>query len=120
MSRDPSTWGQGPAASRPGDAGVQGQTKPPRTPRVVAIHVPDLSLQRIRRTALAADGDESRRRPLAVLDEGRVVCCDGEAAEAGVRPGMTAAQALGAMGRLELVTRDAAADRAALRAVAEA
>jgi protein ImuB len=80
---------------------------------VLALHLPDLPLQRLRR------GSE-RSGPVAILDEGRVACCDGDARAAGVRPGMTAAQALGALGRLTLVTIDPAGDRAALRALAEA
>lgn len=84
-----------------------------RAPRVLALHLPDLPLQRLRRGS-------ARARPVAILDEGRVVCCDREAHAAGVRPGMTAAQALGALGRLELVAIDPAGDRAALRALAEA
>lgn len=99
------------------------QTAQGCVPRVVAIHIPDLPLQRFHRRLQSADGDgEARheRRPIAILDEGRVACCDGEARTAGVRSGMTAAQALGALGRLQLVTLDAAADRAALRALAEA
>jgi protein ImuB len=81
---------------------------------VLALHLPDLPLQRFLRAS------EARPRPVAILDEGRVVCCDPEARSAGVRAGMTAAQALGAVGRLELATLDAAGDRAALRALAEA
>jgi protein ImuB len=89
----------------------------------VAIHIPDLALQRIHRSSLfAPEAGEAQheRRPVAVLDEGRVACCDEKAYAAGVRLGMTAAQALGAMGRLEMITLDPAADRAALRGVAEA
>jgi protein ImuB len=105
-------------------------------PRVVAIQIPELPLQRFLRCTVGSPLDSAasaagryaqgerevhaRRRPVAILDEGRVACCDEEARAAGVRPGMTAAQALGALGRLEMVTLDAAADRAALRAVAEA
>ena len=85
-----------------------------RAPRVLALHVPELPLQRLRRSSGA------RPRPVAILEEGRVVCCDGEARAAGVLAGMTAAQALGAHGQLELVPLDAAGDRAALRALAEA
>lgn len=110
--------------------------EPAGSPRVVAIHIPDLPLQRFRRCVLRPPFDSAvscgdrnaqgerdmspARRPVAILDEGRVACCDEEARAAGVRPGMTAAQALGALGRLETVTLNAAADRAALRAVAEA
>jgi protein ImuB len=85
-----------------------------RAPRVLALHLPDLPLQRLRRSS------DARGKSIAILDEGRVVCCDGEARAAGVLPGMTAAQALGALGQLALVPLDAAGDRAALRALAEA
>jgi protein ImuB len=85
--------------------------------RVVALHVPDLALQRVRRgRAPGADGD----RPLALVAEGRVVQCDGAARAAGVRAGATAAEALSACGRLALVAHDPAAERGALRALAEA
>ena len=82
--------------------------------RVVALHVPDLSLQRLRRGREAAD------RPVAIVDEGRIVQCDPAARAEGVRLGATAAEALSACGRLALVPLDAAADVKALRALAEA
>ena len=102
-----------------------------RAPRVLAIHIPDLPLQRLCRLrevgrlspaplGQPAFGGSGERRPIAVLDQGRVACCEEEARAAGVRPGMTAAQALGALGRLEMAPLDAAGDRAALRALAEA
>ena len=82
--------------------------------RVVALCIPELPLQRARR--LHTDGSG----PLAVVAEGRVIHCDAAAAAAGVRPGATVSEALAACGRLRLVALDPAADRAALRAVAEA
>ncbi|ACL65675.1 conserved hypothetical protein [Anaeromyxobacter dehalogenans 2CP-1] len=89
----------------------------PVAPRVVALQLPDLPLQRVLR------GRERAARGLAalvaVLEEGRVVCCTPAARAAGVRPGQSAAEALAACGRLETVVRDAAADLAALRALAE-
>lgn len=85
-------------------------------PRVLALVLPDLPLQRIRR---GRTGDAAER-PLAVLAEGRVLHRDGAAAAAGVRIGATAAEALAACGRLEAAPLDPAADRAALRALAEA
>ena len=85
-------------------------------PRVLAVHLPDLPVQRFRRAREpAAEGG----RPIAVMEEGCVVCCDGAARVAGVRPGMTAAEAHAACGRLATVPHDPAADRAALRALAE-
>jgi protein ImuB len=84
--------------------------------RVLALHLPDLPLQRLRR---GREGGVSGHRPVAVLEEGRVVCCDRAARAAGVRPGETAAEALAACGRLEAVIRDPAGDLAALRALAE-
>ncbi len=83
--------------------------------RVLALHLPGLPLQRLRR---AREGNAGER-PVAVLEEGRVVCCDAAARAAGVRAGGTAAEALAACGRLEVVNRDPAGDLAALRALAE-
>ncbi len=83
--------------------------------RVVAVFFPDLPLQRVRRSrTTTADG------PLAIVEAGRVVNRDPAAAAQGVRVGATAAEALAACGRLVLLQLDTAADRAALRAVAEA
>ena len=121
------------AGERPGD-GPEAESPPRargRAPRVLAIQVPDLPLQRLRRSREAGrlspaplpeptSPRPGERRPIAVLDEGRVVCCEEEGGAAGVRPGMTAAQALGALGRLEMVPLDASGDRAALCALAEA
>jgi len=123
MQPDARQGGPGPAPGR----GAAGRER--RAPRVLALHLPDLPLQRIRRSldSAACGGrppeDERHgpaRRPVAVLGEGRVSCCDAEARAAGVRPGMAAAEALGACGRLEMVPLDPAGDRAALRALAEA
>jgi protein ImuB len=83
---------------------------------VLALLVPALPLQRL----LRARGGRQPGRPLAILAEGRVVHCDAPARAAGVRPGQTAAEALSACGRLEGVPLDEAADRSALRALAEA
>ena len=91
-------------------------------PRVVAVHVPDLALQRVRRGRHAETPDTRRgaeERPLAVVAEGRVVCCDAAARAAGVRAGATVAEAHAACGRLHAVPQDPAAERAALRALAE-
>ena len=85
------------------------------SPRVLALCIPELPLQRLLRTRAG----EGRSRPVAILAAGRVVHCDVEALAAGVRPGQTPAEALAACGRLEGVALDAAADRAALRALAE-
>jgi len=112
----PATGPAGSAVDRVGASGAGSRAAVhPRGLRVLAVHVPDLPLQRIRRSL----GDPPGRRAIAVIDQGCVVCCDAAAAGAGVRPGMTAAQALGALGRLELVQLDGSADRAALRALAE-
>jgi protein ImuB len=89
-------------------------------PRVVALHVPDFPLQRVRRGREAAGAGPEEARPLAIVDEGRVLCCDPAARAAGVRPGASTGEALAACGRLALVPADAAAERAALRALAEA
>jgi protein ImuB len=88
----------------------------PGPPRVLALCVPELPLQRLARARVG----EARGRPLAVAAEGRVVHCDLAARAAGVRPGGTVAEAVAACGRLEVVPLDPAADRSALRALAEA
>ncbi|ABC81384.1 Y-family DNA polymerase [Anaeromyxobacter dehalogenans] len=87
----------------------------PAAPRVLALQLPDLPLQRVLRgRERAASG-----RGLAILEDGRVACCDAAARAAGVRAGQSAAEALAACGRLETVVRDPAADLVALRALAE-
>ncbi|HET7825311.1 MAG TPA: DNA polymerase Y family protein, partial [Anaeromyxobacter sp.] len=53
------------------------------------------------------------------MAEGRVVCCDDAACAAGVRAGAPIAAAVAACGRLLAVPQDLAAERAALRALAE-
>lgn len=89
----------------------------PSPPRLLALHLPDLPLQRIRRERGEGRGDG---RPLAVEQEGRIVCADALALDAGVRPGQTITEALAACGRIELVPHAPSADLAALRALAEA
>jgi protein ImuB len=86
-------------------------------PRVLALHLPDFPLQRLRR---AREPGANGARPLAIIEEGRVVCCDAAARAAGVRAGATAVEALAACGRLEGAARDRAAERSALQALAEA
>jgi protein ImuB len=85
----------------------------PTAPRVVALLLPDLPVQRLRRAR------EGEAPPLAIVEEGRVIACDPSARAAGVRLGMTAVEALAACGRAEVVPVDRVADRAALRALAE-
>ena len=88
---------------------------PPAGPRLLALWLPGLPLQRLAR-ARETSGD----RPVAVVEEGRVRCCDEAARAAGVRAGQTLAEALAACGPLLAVPHAPAADRAALRALAEA
>ncbi|MGC3998412.1 MAG: DNA polymerase Y family protein [Anaeromyxobacter sp.] len=90
--------------------------RPERTPRVLALHLPDLALQRLLRGRAR---EEAPGEGLAVLEDGRVLCCDAAARAAGVRRGMSAAEAHAACGRLATVQADRQADRAALRALAE-
>jgi protein ImuB len=85
-------------------------------PRVAALVVPDLPLQRLARSRERRDP----RRPLAIVADGRILCRDAAAAAEGVRCGATLAEALAACGRLEHADVDGEADRAALRALAEA
>ena len=95
--------------------------------RVLALHVPDLALQRVRRgrereaPAVLRQAQDGRieERPLAIVAEGRVVCCDDAAQAKGVRAGAPIAEALAACGRLLAVPQDPSAERAALRALAE-
>ncbi len=88
---------------------------PPAGPRLLALWLPGLPLQRLAR-ARETSGD----RPVAVVVEGRVRCCDEAARAAGVRAGQTLAEALAACGPLLAVPHAPAADLAALRALAEA
>ena len=93
----------------------------PCGPRVVALFLPDLPLQRLLRAREAAGGVRvGARPPLAVEREGRIVTCDAEARARGVRPGEALAQAHAACADLEVVATDEAEDRAALEGLAEA
>jgi len=107
----------------PGDLALP----PARGPRVLALHLPALPLQRLARgrevvagAGAAGAGQGSSSGPIAVVDEGRVVVCDAAARAAGVRPGDTQAQAMAACGALRTVAHAPAADLAALRGLAEA
>jgi len=82
-------------------------------PRVLAVVVPGLPLQRVLRTRPPAGA-------LAVVSEGAVRHATAPALAAGVRPGDSLVQARAACAGLEAVPLDDAADRAALRALAEA
>ena len=82
-------------------------------PRILAVVVPALPLQRVLRTRPPAGA-------LAVVSEGAVCHATAPALAAGVRPGDSLVQARAACAGLEAVPLDAAADRAALRALAEA
>ncbi len=116
-ARSPRT---GVAADPPGAAALPGLSSP-AGPRVLALHLPDLPLQRDARGRERGQAPEDEPgRPVAVVSEGRVVACDAAAAAAGVRPGDALAQALAACGRLLPVPHAPAADLAALRGLAEA
>ena len=82
-------------------------------PRVLALVVPDLALQRALRSRPGAP-------PLVLAEEGRVVQASAAARAAGVRPGDSTVQARAACAGLAVHPLDRAADRAALRALAEA
>jgi len=84
-------------------------------PRVLALWLPDLPVQRLRR-GRGADGGP----PLAVAADGRIVSCDAAARRGGVRAGMSASEAVAACGALEVAMADPAADLAALRGLGEA
>jgi protein ImuB len=85
----------------------------PGTPRVLAVCVPQLPLQRLLRS-------RPERGPLAVVHEGVVVHGNPPARAAGVRDGDSLVQARAACAGLAAVEADPAADRAALRGLAEA
>ncbi len=82
-------------------------------PRVLALAVPDLALQRALRSRPGA-------LPLALCEEGQVVQASAAARAAGVRPGDSLVQARAACAGLEVLPIDRAADRKALQALAEA
>ena len=85
------------------------------SPRVLGLCLPDLSLQRVLRAREASRGDRpAHRRPLATVRDGRVVACDAEARERGVRGGDALVQARAACADLEAVPADDAADRVAV------
>ncbi|HVP65794.1 MAG TPA: DNA polymerase Y family protein [Anaeromyxobacteraceae bacterium] len=84
-----------------------------RCPRVLALVLPDLPLQRVLRA-------RSLHGPLAVVEGDTVVHCTGPARAAGVRPGDSLVQARAVCSGLAAAPRDAAGERAALRALAEA
>jgi protein ImuB len=82
-------------------------------PRVLALVVPALPLQRILRVRPSAG-------PLGVVSEGEVRHASPAAIAAGVRPGDSLTQARAACAAMAAEPLDPAADRAALRALAEA
>jgi len=84
-----------------------------RLPRVLALVLPELPLQRALR-ARSAHGQ------LAVVEGDRVVHCTAPARAAGARPGDSLVQARAACADLAAVPLEPAKDRAALRALAEA
>ena len=93
----------------------------PCGPRVVALFLPDLPLQRLLRAREAAGvARAGARPPLAVEREGCIVACDAEARARGVRPGEALAQVQATCADLEVVAVDEAEDRAALEGLAEA
>jgi len=104
----------GPARERAGGEGAGG------SPRVLALCVPDLPLQRVLRARAAVGPEAGVRAPLAVEREGRVVACDAEARARGVRPGDALVQACAACAELETVPVDDGEDRAVLEGLAEA
>lgn len=90
-----------------------GARLPRAAPRVLALAVPDLALQRALRSRPGAP-------PLVLCEEGRVVQASDAARAAGVRPGDSLVQARAACAGLEACPLDRAADRKALQALAEA
>src|SRR5512141_2189066 len=91
-----------------------------RGPRVAAVYLPDLPLQRVLRSREAAGRAGAHRTPIAVEQDGRIVCCDAEARARGVVVGDRFIQAQAACPELDVVPMDEAADRVLLESVAEA
>ncbi len=112
----------GRAGAASGQLALDGAPAGALGPRVLALHLPALPLQRLARLREpeGTPGSLADPRPLAVADEGRVVACDAAARQAGVRPGQALAEALSACGRLLVMPHAPAADLAALRGLAEA
>ena len=96
----------------------RGRERPVLAPRVLALCLPDLPLQRVMRAREGVAG--AARRPLAVERGGRVVACDAEARARGVAVGDLLARARAACGTLEVVTASEVEERAALEGLAEA
>ncbi|HET7755552.1 MAG TPA: DNA polymerase Y family protein [Anaeromyxobacteraceae bacterium] len=94
--------------------------------RVLAIQVPDVSLQRIQRArraaaeTVAAERRDGRERPVAIAREGRIVACEPLARSMGVRCGDSTVQATASCAQLEVILQDDVADRALLVGLAEA
>ena len=100
---------------------LSGEPRGGRGPRVLALYLPLLALER----ALRARGEElpalgPSRTPVALVLDGKVVLCDPSARAAGVHPGASAVQAQAACDRLVVLPYQPEADRAALEAIAEA
>ena len=92
-------------------------------PRVLALCIPDLPLQRVlraREPTVERGGRASHRVPTVVEHDGRVVACDVEARARGVRQGDALVQARAACAELQAIPADDAEDRAALEGLAEA
>ncbi|MDR9805617.1 Y-family DNA polymerase [Rhizobium hidalgonense] len=85
-------------------------------PRVVSIYLPDLAIERIRRTDGA--GELSAERPLVVVAKSGskrwIAAADRKAREAGIHVNMPAAKAQAIVQGLQMVEADARADAAAL------
>lgn len=102
--------------SAPDSSALAAPAFAPLVPRVLALCIHDLSLQRVQRDRRRAEDS----RPLAVVHEGRVAACDPAARARGVRPGDSEVQAEATCDGIQLLPLDPVADAAALAAVAEA
>ena len=105
MQLELAPFGDPPRPGRPAESGA--------APRVLAVCLPDLALQRVARGTEGAG-------PLAVVEGGRVLAANAAARASGVRRGLSAIQAEAACAGIALVPHDGGADRAALEALAEA
>jgi protein ImuB len=95
---------------------------PSAPPRVLAVYVPDVALQRVQRArrGAAEAGRPRHERPVAVARDGKIIACDPVARSTGVRSGDSVIQAMAACTELDVVPQDERAERALLAGLAEA
>ncbi|WP_020187902.1 DNA polymerase Y family protein [Methylopila sp. 73B] len=89
----------------------------------MAVALPNLPVERVRRRERAVGSDAPDDRPLVIVERQgaalRIVALDAAAEAAGARPGLPLTEARAIRPDLRVVSADAAADRALLTAVAD-